>query len=397
MRIALDASSLLPPRTGVGRYTYHLVRELLRLDHVNDYTFFLNSLRRSVPEELNGALREGVHVRRRHIPGAWLHRAWRRFSWPPFETLAGPADIVHAPAGIIPPVRETPLVLTLHDCYFMRQPENCHALGGRLMRETVPGRIQQCAAVICVSYFTRQEALDLFGLDPDRVHVVHSGVDHEMFRPISDPSRLENARGRLNLPNQFFLHVGTLEPRKNLEGLLRAMARLKRIMKEPPKLVCVGAEGFQTSPIHRAFAELKLQDDVFFTGYVPDDLLPEIYNLATALAAVSSYEGFGLPVLEAMACGVPVVASEAFREAAGDAAIYAPPDDPDLLARALKQVAGSLELQVEMRRKGLERARGFSWRETARKTLAIYERVHGQQRPASDTPTQRMNVNDTGY
>jgi glycosyltransferase involved in cell wall biosynthesis len=375
MRIALDASSLLPPRTGVGRYTYHLVRELLRLDHVNDYTLFLNSLRRSVPDELNQALREGVHVRRRHIPGAWLHRAWRRFGWPPFETLAGPADIVHAPAGIIPPVRETPLVLTLHDCYFMRQPENCHALGGRLMRETVPGRIQQCAAVICVSYLTRQEALDLFGLDPERAHVVHSGVDHEMFRPISDPSRLE----------------------KNLEGLLRAMARLKRIMKEPPKLVCVGAEGFQTSPIHRAFAELKLQDDVFFTGYVPDDVLPVIYNLATALAAVSSYEGFGLPVLEAMACGAPVVATEAFREAAGDAAIYVPPDDPEQIARALKQVAGSLELQVETRRKGLERARGFSWRETARKTLAVYERVHGQQPAASDTPTQRMNVNDTGY
>lgn len=381
MRITIDASAMLPPRTGVGNYVYHLVRNLLELDQNNRYTLFLNSLRRPTPDEEWLRPRPRMRLRRCRIPGAWLHRAWRRMHWPPLEVFTGPSDIIHAPAAILPPASQARRVITIHDCYFMRRPDLAHAMGGRYMRATLPGRARLADAVICVSDFTRREAIECLQLDPAKTHVVHHGVDPETFHPIRDGDpALENVRRRLNLPSQFVLSVATLEPRKNLESLLRAMALLRDRMQDPPKLVCVGGQGFRTSAIYKTYRELKLANDVFFTGYVPDTDLPGLYNLALALVEPSLYEGFGLPVLEAMACGTPVIASqvEALREIAGEAAVFFPPTAADTLAEAIRAMAESPAHRLEYARRGLDHAREFSWRDTARKTLAVYERICDQ-------------------
>ncbi|NQU43599.1 glycosyltransferase, partial [bacterium] len=186
MRITIDASSTMPPRTGVGNYTWHVVRELLRLDHLNEYTLFFNSLRRPLPEGMGGGLDGRVTLCRRRFPGPWLHRAWKRWGRPSMERLAGPADLVHAAASIVPPVREARRVVTLYDCYFMRRPDHCHDLGGLYMRETLPALLPRCDAVICISHFTRREALEFFDLDPGRVHVARPGVDRDFFRAVTD-------------------------------------------------------------------------------------------------------------------------------------------------------------------------------------------------------------------
>ncbi len=375
MRVTIDASSMLPPRTGVGNYTFELVRGLLDLDRINRYDLFVNSLRRSPPDDLG--LKDGGNacLKRWRLPGPWLHWAWKKWDWPPMEVLAGKSDVLHAPATILPPRGKCPVVATLHDCYFMRRPEHCHNLGGLYLRETLPERLPECEAVICVSNFTRDEAAEFFDLDPNRVHVVPSGVDADFFRPLNDAESLDAARRKWNLPMEFILSVATLEPRKNLKSLLRAMVQLRNIMPDPPKLVCAGSEGFQTSGMRELMRELDLGNEVFFIGHVGQKDLPSLYNLALASVSPSVYEGFGLTVLEAMACGTPVVAGDcpAHRETGGAAAVYVPSSDPERFAEEIKNLCLSATKRVEMSGKGLERARKFSWRETARKTLGIYE------------------------
>jgi glycosyltransferase involved in cell wall biosynthesis len=377
MRIAIDASSSLPPRTGVGAYTHRLVRALLDLDSINRYTLFANSLRRPFAEIGDLRRKPNVSVRRWRVPGPWLHRAWQHLAWPPIESLAGKCDVFHAPATIIPPRRRVPLVVTLHDCYFMRHPERCHPLGGQYMRRTVPERIRSASAVLCDSEFTRREALELLDLDPSRARVVPLGVDHELFRPVLDEARRDVVRRAWNLPFDFILTVSTLEPRKNVEGALRAMAALRDIMKDPPPLICVGAEGFQTDEIHRLVAELNLFNHVVFLGYVPEEDLPAIYSQALLVVLPSHYEGFGLPLVEAMACAAPVLASdiECHRETGGDAALYVDARNPHRMAEAMRAILLSETHRAELRSCGPERAAAFSWRETARGTLGVYESV----------------------
>jgi glycosyltransferase involved in cell wall biosynthesis len=245
------------------------------------------------------------------------------------------------------------------------------------MRETLPRLIHECDAVVCVSHFTRDEAVELLGLDPARAWVAHAGVDTTRFRVLDEGLCIDFARKRLVLPLQFFLTVATLEPRKNLQGLFEAYARLKAITPDPPKLVCVGEEGFQTDEIYARLDALQLRDDVFFTGFLENEDLPYLYNLAVAMVMPSLYEGFGLPVLEAMACGTPVLASRipALQETGGDAALYIPPEDAAGWAEAMRRLADSSALQVQLREKGLARVGQFAWSDTARKTLAVYEKL----------------------
>jgi len=378
MRILIDASSLLPPRTGVGNYTFNLLRELLALDSLNEYTLFFNSLRRPLPRHPAWTGRANVVVRHWRVPGPWLHRAWQWFRFPPVELFAGRADIIHAPAAIVPPSRRgAAMVVNVHDCYFMLHPEHGDSLGGLYLRATLPRALRRCQAVICLSEFTRGEVLEFFEIEEGRTSVAHPGVDTSVFHPMRESERLEAVRVRLNLPRDFLLTVATLEPRKNLETLLRAMARLRDILSDPPVLVCAGAEGFQSAALYRLMTDLRLSPNVAFTGYVPDEDMPVLYNMALALVMPSLYEGFGLPVLEAMACGTPVIASDipALREAGGDVAQYAPPTDPVAMAEAMRDLVLSDSRRTAAYERGLARAAGFPWRETARKVLAVYERL----------------------
>ncbi|MFP4580399.1 MAG: glycosyltransferase family 4 protein [Candidatus Sumerlaeia bacterium] len=379
MRIGIDASSLMPPRTGIGNYTWRLVQALPELNPNVEYRLFLNSLRRPVPEEVQGLAGDNLRIRRRRIPGPWLHYCWKRWQGPSWEFLAGPADVVHAPASILPPTRKARRVLTLHDCYFMRRPEHCHRLGGLYMRETLAGHINECDAVICVSDFTRSEAIELLGLDPRKAHVVHSGVDGDLFRPVPEPECMEHLNKNFLLPLDYILTVATIEPRKNLSGLFSSYAQLRKIMDHSPQLVCVGDEGFQTEETFEVLDKLGLRDHVFFTGYVDNYQLPFLYNMAALVAIPSIYEGFGLPLLEAMSCGAPLVVSDIppFREVGGDGAVYAGVNDHAAWAQSMRRILESEGEKIELRRKGMARAALFNWRNTARQTLAVYEQLIG--------------------
>lgn len=381
MRILIDGSSLMPPRTGIGAYTYHLVDALTRMDEVNRYTVFLNSLRRPVPPEAPWRAQRNVRVRRWRIPGPWLARAWQRARWPRLELLAGSADVIHAPASVMPPPSPTPKIVTLADVYFARRPDQVHALGGAYMAQTLPERIGECAAVICMSEFTRREALEALPIEEGRTRVVPLGVDRRVFRILPE-DEVEAKRRKWNLPRQFVLCVATVEPRKNVFGMLHAMAHLKEMMDDPPQLVWAGGEGFGVEGLREKVRELGLVNDIVFLGYVPREHLVGLYNMAEAFVLASHYEGFGLPVLEAMACGKPAIVSDipALREAGGQAAVYAPADKPESIAARLRDVLLSPRKRVECARLGLARAQEMTWEKTARATLGVYEAVAGRTR-----------------
>ena len=382
MRIAIDASSALPPRTGIGNYTADLIEALDELDTVNEYRIFLNSFRRPLPPRIAAWERDRLTLCRARIPGPWLHYLWKRRQWPPLEWWTEQVDVIHAPASVLPPRGRAALIATVHDCYFMRHPEHCHRGGGLYLRETLPKRLNECGAVLCVSEATRQDVLEFFDVDPLRVLVARHGVNTRRFRPVREEEKLAEVRQRLNLPTEFFLALGTLEPRKNLESLVRALARLHKMVPDAPKLVCAGAAGFQTSTLWHAVKELGLTQSVLFPGFVRDGDLPALYSMALALVVPSHDEGFGMTVLEAMACGTPVVASDCagLREAGGEVALYVPANSPERMAEAMRGLALSLIQRARLSREGLQHVLAYSWRDAARQTLAAYEMVERERK-----------------
>ncbi|MCX7011253.1 MAG: glycosyltransferase family 1 protein, partial [Candidatus Sumerlaeota bacterium] len=334
MRIGIDASSILPPRAGIGAYARGLLEALTRLAPAHQFVVFLNSLTRPQPREPFYE-RPNVTVRRWRLPGALLWRAWRHLNFPPVDWLTGAVDVFHTPGTAIPPQSHGACVVTIQDLYFIKHPEQCDALGGQCLLATLARRLPAIDRIITPSETVRRELLACYDVAPERVRAIPLGVDVQRFAPIDDPARLNAVRAKYGLPADFLLTVATLEPRKNLDGLLRAYARLKQSMGRAPALVLAGAAGWKSESIEETLRDSGLRgrrggvsagrvddvDDVFFPGYVADEDLPALYGAARLFVLPSHDEGFGLPVLEAMACGTPVLTSQApaLEEVGGEA------------------------------------------------------------------------------
>jgi glycosyltransferase involved in cell wall biosynthesis len=252
------------------------------------------------------------------------------------------------------------------------------------MRPIIPFAARRAAAIITVSRSAKADIVRLLGVPPEKVHVIYEAPG-PAFRPLTgsqegagqNQSELAATRSTYNLPQQYILHVGTLEPRKNLVRLMEAFARLRRGGTIPHHLVLVGQPGWKWGQILAAVDRLALSKVVHFLGYVPDQRLPAIFNLAEALVYPSLYEGFGLPVIEAMACGLPVIttARGALPEVAGEAAVMVDPLDADDIAQGIQRVIDDRSFHRALRARGLERARRFSWSKTAEQTRQVYWQV----------------------
>lgn len=373
MRIGIDASSILPVRTGVGNYTLNLLKNLMRVDSENDYIIFMNSLTQPMPD-LSFLQKPRVKVKRYYIMGPLLLHLWHFLRFPPIEFFIGKVDLFHSPAGIIPPQLKGKRIVTIHDLYFMKHPEDTDLLGGKYLRRSLLRHLRKADRIIAVSHSTKAEIIKYFRIPAERIAVIYEGVDFFRFRRIYDSPLLELIRQEYCLPTQFILTVATIEPRKNIEGLLFAYRRLKQILNNPPKLVVVGRSGWKSEKVVEAVQQLGLYQDVIFTGYVSDDHLPLIYNNALLFIYPSFYEGFGLPVLEAMACGLPVITSDtpALSEIAGEVAIMVDPNNYYLLAEKMKELITSHKLRSQLSEKSLRQAQNFSWESCARKTLKLY-------------------------
>jgi glycosyltransferase involved in cell wall biosynthesis len=350
---------------GVHQYIYQL---LCHLEQANDslrYTVLLGEGEIPPDSPL-------TQIRSRWPTG----RAMVRVPW---EQLVQPwvlhqikADLVHEPVFIAPLLSTCPTVVTIHDLSFIRLPHLFQP--AKRLYLTVMTRLsaRRARRLIAVSAHTAAESVKLLGVPQERIDVIYHGVD-PAFRPLPT-SEVEAFRQRQGLPERFLLCVGTLEPRKNHTRLVEAFAR---IYNGEIKLVLIGGKGWLYDELFARIKALELSDAVIFPGYVPNEELPLWYNAAAAFAYPSLYEGFGMPVLEAQACGTPVVTSTAppLPETAGNAALLVDPYDIEALAASLSQLMGDETLQSELRERGLAHARQFTWARMARETARTYRRA----------------------
>jgi len=329
------------------------------------------------------------------VPGLVLRRSsWStvnpivRIAWEqliqPWALWRERVDLAHALAFVGPLVTPCPLVVTIFDLSFLRFPERFRLPNRLYLRWFTRLTARRARRIIAISRHTKRDVVSLLGVPEGRVDVVYCGVSVELRpRPQEEVDAFRRQHG---LPERFILYLGTLEPRKNISGLLRAFAQARRrqFIDSQVKLVVAGAKGWHYKNIFALVEREGLQDDVLFPGYVPEEKKVWWYNAACCFVYPSLYEGFGLPPLEAMACGTPVIVSNAasLPEVGGEAAILVDPHDAEELSQALGEVLGDAGRREEMRRRGLEQAQRFSWLETARQTVQVYRRVLEDHRPS---------------
>jgi glycosyltransferase involved in cell wall biosynthesis len=316
--------------------------------------------------------RAGIRWSRSHVPTGKpeIRIAWEQLLAPALLARDG-IDVVHAPVNVSPHFTTRPTVVTVHDLAFRLFPAQYPGLKRRYLDALTRRSVEQADQVIAVSENTRADLLRFYRVNPERVRVIPNGVD-PLLRPVDDAEVLARFRARHQLPDEFILALSTLQPRKNLIALFRAWARLDASTRLP--LVVAGARGWKVDPIFEEVRALGIADQVRFTGYAAGDELALWYSAATLFVYPSLYEGFGLPLLEAMACGTPVVSSNAssLPEVAGDAALLIDPRDVDGLAAAIDRLAHDPMLRTDLAKRGIERARQFSWMRTARETVEVY-------------------------
>jgi len=356
-------------RAGVSQYTEQIVRHFMgTLPQANDaLTVFAG---RATPPD--GYVPDGVRwVSSRlptgHAPGRIL---WEQIVAPMVSARAS-LDVLFCPVNVVPLSGLVPSVVTVHDLAFLAYPEAFSTAKRRYLTAMTRLSVRRARHIIAVSAHTRDDLVYHFGVRPERITVIPNAAD-ERYRPADTADDIARFKAANNLPDRFILFVGTLEPRKNLRRLIEAFALLSS--DDPSvKLAIVGASGWLTSDLAPLVQSRGLSDRIIFTGYVSDDDLPRWYQAATVFCYPSLYEGFGLPVLEAMACGVPVVTSRtsSLPEVAGDAALLIDPTDVRGLANTLQSVLADDARRQAMSAAGIARSHAYSWERTAAATLAV--------------------------
>jgi len=353
---------------GNETYILNLIRSLRDLDMNNAYYIYTTNPAHLPPDLATQENLKITHIRPGseflRIPFVMPYAAWRQG-----------ADLLHVTYNA-PPWCPCPIVVTVHDISYELFPDSFSPRDRLVLSTLVPFSLRRAAKVITGSEHTKRDMVGRYGLPEEKVVVTYYAADHA-FRPILDSQRIAATKAKYGITTNFILFLGSLQPRKNLLRLIEAFARLREGGALAHKLVIAGQALWRESEVYNRVRKYGLEEEVVFTDYVPHEDLPPLYNAADLFVFPSLYEGFGLPPLEAMACGTPVVASNtsSLREVLGDAAILVDPYDVQQLARAMRDVLSSGDLRREMAAKGLKGVRRFSWAETARKTLEVYQEV----------------------
>jgi glycosyltransferase involved in cell wall biosynthesis len=371
VRIALDVRPALSRPTGVGVYIGALAEAMPRLAPDSSFTLFTSSLRERWSKAASGPNVEVIDLQ---IPVRVLNFAWNRLAWPPIEDLCGrDFDIVHSPHALLTPARHGRRIITIHDLFFFKYPEMTEAEIRRDYAPLVQDHAARADGILCPSEHTAREVESLLGVPHDRICVTPYAVD-PAFRSVPTPGEVEALLERLELANGGILYVGSEEKRKNLEKMVAAYRTLAGRIADPPPLVMVGpGESFDsgaTGPGPR----------IVSTGYLETRQIRALMSASRCLVLVSLDEGFGLPVVEAMTAGLPVVCSRgsSLEEIAGPAAeLIGDPLDEEAIVEGLSRVLEDPDRAAELRVLGLERSRLFDWERTASMTLAFYRKVLG--------------------
>jgi glycosyltransferase involved in cell wall biosynthesis len=370
MRIAIDIRNMVFSRAGISKYTENLIRSLAGIDQSNEYVLLSNTKSRRDWSKFSNVSEKVIRLPN---VGRFTEKFWEEALLP---VELKKADIFHSPRFMLPKKKVCKYIDTIHDLAFKRYPELFTEQTFSYVNDWVERAVKKADKIIAISNNTKKDLIDLFNAKADRIEVIYLGVDHA-FCPVDSNDPLTETRNKYGLPEKFILFVGTIEPRKNLKRLIEAFYEFRKDASNQHALIIAGGRGWQYSEIFKSVEKLGLDKHVIFLDYIPEQDLPLIYNAADLFVYPSLYEGFGLPVLEAMACGVPVVTSDtsSLPEITQDAAVLVHPLDTHALAKAMENVLKDRDLMLKMRDKGLKRASQFCWSETAKKTLQVYSNV----------------------
>lgn len=382
MRVAIDASELfsrIPGGGGQGCVVRTLIRGLARLDRKNEYTLYSLRKVRDVSNRLGDL---PSNFRLVEIPPAIPQltlAAWHLLGWPPIEWYIGNHDVVHATTtNFVPSCRRARVVLTVHDLIWWRFPRGLKPWGRYFIRKGLLIGAKHATAVTTVSDCTRNDLLEYLDgkLMPDKVRRIYNGIDPQRSAARNSHETVSPAE-RHGIPGHYVLGLGTIEPRKNFGRVLMAYARLEPSLRRQYKLVIVGPHGWKMPPVQKLITALSLEGSVIWTGYVSDRERDAILEGASVLVYPSLYEGFGLPIVEAMRLGVPVITSNvsSMPEVAGEAALLVEPTDVEDLSSALARVLQDGELRKTLISRGRVRWQQFSGNQMASEFLGLYQSV----------------------
>ena len=379
MRISVDAHAVGRKLTGNEVYIRSLLNEAAALSSENELIAYVSE---------PGAERQ---LDRRIQCRTVSRNPFKRLGWDlRRHLLLDRPDLVHIQytGPLFSPV---PMVVSVHDVSFVERPEFFPSARAFQLQRTVPRTIQMAEAILTPSEFSARAIQRVYGTSPDKIHVVHNGVSNS-FRPISRELARAEVRRLYGVPGPYILTVGDLQPRKNQEGLIAAFEDLMRERPDlPHHLVMAGKGTWHGAQVHQRGELSSLKDRIHFTGFVPDEALLHLYGGCDLFAFPSFYEGFGIPIVEAMACGRAVVCSDASAtaEVADGAALLFPPSDFRAMAVAMRDVLLDAELQSRMERLGQQRASQFQWRRAAEQTLEVYSEVTESKRAAMSKAQRR--------
>jgi glycosyltransferase involved in cell wall biosynthesis len=367
VRIAIDARKLRD--YGIGTYIRNLLRHLSRLDHTTEYVL----LCRPIDSDAAALLGDNFRIVTEKAPAYSLREQVRI----PLALRRERANLFHAPHYVLPPLTPCRSVVTIHDCIHLRFPQYLPSrIGYAYARGSLWAATHQADRVLTVSEASKRDILHYFRIPDQKIVVIPNAID-ERYNEAPAAEDIERVKERYQLNDPFVLYAGNIKPHKNLERLIEAFHMFRRHEFEHVKLLIIGDEISKYATLRRTVHRLKLHKHVRFFGFVPDQTLAALYRLAAVFVFPSLYEGFGLPPLEAMASGAPVITSNvsSLPEVVGDAALLIDPYDPEAIADAMRRVLSDDVLRVQLRERGLVRARHFSWDRSIRRVHEIYEEV----------------------
>jgi len=380
LRIAIDAHSVGTGLGGNESYATNLIEALAEIDEVNQYTLYVT--RREAVERFSN--RWPNFVVRSTLPHTPLIRIPLTLS---AELRKNPVDVLHV-QFTAPPFAPCPVVVSIHDLSFEHLPETFKLRSQMQLRLTVRRSARRASQVVALSKHGRSDIIDTYGLSPDRVTAIPLAAPAH-FGLVRDERELQRVKQTYGIESDYILSVGSIQPRKNLSRVIAAYSRLRHAQPEGklPQLVVTGRRAWLYEETLRTIKELGLSNSVILTGYVPESDLPALYSGAICFVYLSYFEGFGLPPLEAMKCGAPVIAGNrtSLPEVVGDAGVLVDPFEISDIAAAIAKVIGDPELRSRLSVKGQERARLFDWRETARQTLGVYKKAADSNGDASES------------
>lgn len=389
MKISVNIQPLLhSDKSGIGFYEAELIKAISQIDKENEYMLDFFSFKNS-DEKICAASKYACENSKLN-PCKWFSATlyqliWAFFPLPYRFFFKEKADISHFYNYHVPPFARGKKVAIIYDTVIKDFPETVRFKTKMMLKLTLKRSIKRADRIVTISKFSKRQIIRHFGVSPEKIDIVPCGVNFDIFNPNYSASLVAKTAAKYNISSDYILYLGTLEPRKNIERIIEAYSLLKSKTKTSPALVLAGGKGWLYESIFEKVKALGLEENIVFTGYVPDEDVPLLMKGAMLFCFPSIYEGFGMPPLEAMACGTPVITSNntALPEVVDDAAIQVDPYSVEKIAEALQSLVESENLRTELSKKGLAQCQKFTWENSAKKMLEIYRKLFDEKNQSS--------------